>query len=272
MNDLVAIESDDFTHFSNWTDLDLALGNVPMVGDAFSAGQEFGAGDWAEGLAYLALAGVGVAEWMVDPFGTLLSSAAAMLMDYMPPLPQLLDSVAGNPALVEGIAQTWSNISERLFQEADELLTALQTVLADWSGAAADAYAERVQLLVALIQGLGAGASGLAGGFAVASAIVTVVRTIVKELIADLVGRLIAYMIEVGATLGVALPVVIGQAITAIGTTTLQVTRKIDDLAAAARTGQTVAERVIEAISQIKAAVEALRSGVEQGAGALEGN
>ncbi len=272
MSDLVAIEADDFTHFSNWTDLDLALGNVPALGDAVSAGQQFAEGDWAGGLASMSSAYVGVAEWAIDPFGTLMSSAAAMLMDYMPPLPQLLDSVAGNPDLVEAIAQTWANVAERLFQEAEQLLAALETVLADWSGDAAEAYAVRVQLLVALIRGLGAGSAGLAGGFAVASAIVTVVRCIVKDLIADLVGRLIAYMIEAGATLGVALPIVIGQAVTAIGTTTLHVTGQIDNLTTAAKTGLEVAEEVIEAISHINTAIQALRSGVEQGLGAVGGD
>src|SRR5699024_697260 len=116
-------------------------------------GQQFAEGDWAGGLASMSSAYVGVAEWAIDPFGTLMSSAAAMLMDYMPPLPQLLDSVAGNPDLVEAIAQTWANVAERLFQEAEQLLAALETVLADWSGDAAEAYAVRVQLLVALIRG-----------------------------------------------------------------------------------------------------------------------
>lgn len=261
MNDLLEIESDDLSHPGSRVDPAVVPDDIPAVGEAISAGRTFSEGTWAGALSALVGPRVGAAERSEDPFETLLSSAAAMLMDHMPPLPQLLDGLTSDPRLVESIARAWSNVSRQLEQEAQRMVEALDDVMRTWKGAAAQAYAQRMGTLIGLVQGLAAGTGGLAAGFAIASAIVTVVQAIVKDLIADLVGRLIVYMVEAGSTLGTALPVAIGQAVTAIGATTVQVTRQVDNLTAAARTGQEIAERVIAAISQINSLIDSLRTG-----------
>ncbi|SDB84974.1 YbaB/EbfC DNA-binding family protein [Sanguibacter gelidistatuariae] len=63
-------------------------------------------GDWI-GVS-LAGAGIGVREeptaFITDPIGELLASGAAFLMEYLDPLPAMLDSIAGHPGEIDAFA------------------------------------------------------------------------------------------------------------------------------------------------------------------------
>src|SRR5947199_9740973 len=57
-------------------------------------------GDWVSGgLGMLSLAG-DLASAAVDPFGTLMSSVAGVLMEHIQPLKHILDSITGHPPVI----------------------------------------------------------------------------------------------------------------------------------------------------------------------------
>lgn len=260
MNDLIAVNAGDFFH--TWEgafgDDPLGwyvgvLGDAPAIGTIVSAvqcGTQFASGDWAGSLLSYASVAIDVASWAIDPFGTLLSSAAAFLMNYIPPLPQMLDALAGNPALVEGIGQTWLNIGDALRQQAEQLQAQMLALLATWQGAAANAYRNRQQLIIGMTTGAGLLSSSIGAGLMIASAVVAAVRELVRQICADLVGRLIAWAIEVAATVGVATLVVAAQATVAIADTTITVGK--------------VTMKLIDALGAAGAAVSTIQAGLEQ--------
>ena len=66
--------------------------------DAFNGIKD---GDWVSGgLGVLCLAGE-IAGAAVDPFGYLMSSVASFLMEHIQPLKDMLDSLAGNPPVIQ---------------------------------------------------------------------------------------------------------------------------------------------------------------------------
>ena len=101
------------------------------------------------------------------------------------------------------------------------------------------------------------GMSGLAEGVQM---VVNGVRSAVRALVSFLVGKLISWAIELGGTLGAAAPLVIGQAIVAIGQTTAKVARIIEDL-------YTSLKKLHDALQKYKMLITALRVGLGTAAG-----
>ncbi|WP_261164115.1 WXG100 family type VII secretion target [Microbacterium sp. Marseille-Q6965] len=242
-----------------------ALSFYPGPGQAAASIAAFGTGDWADGITYGLSSAVSTAALIADPLGTLLSSAASFLMEYMWPLPDFLDWLAGDPELVASLGQSWENIGAHIDGYVQDLTSQVEQALASWAGPAAEAYRRQMEVVVAHVEAL-AGAAGATGsGLRVASTAVEIIRTIVRELIADLVGRLIAYCVQLGATLGAALPVVIGQATIAISSTVTDCSRYIDELVACIRTGADAGKGLADALSTVLKGVTALASGADQG-------
>lgn len=174
----------------------------PGADEAWKAGEAFAQGDWALGVANVAGGCAELVDMIIDPIAALGSSVAGFLLDYMPPLPQMLDALAGNPALVEGIGSSWNNIGGAIDAAATELQSAMQKVMSSWSGLAADAYAAAVTLLVDVMYKMGGMCRAIGQGLAVASDVVQAVRGFTKSIISELVGQLISWAAQVAATAG----------------------------------------------------------------------
>ncbi|MGW4519957.1 hypothetical protein ACWEN0_02480, partial [Amycolatopsis sp. NPDC004378] len=181
--------------------------------DAFNGIKD---GDWVSGgLGVLSLAGE-IAGAAVDPFGYLMSSVASFLMEHVQPLKDMLDSVAGNPPVIQSYADTWGNVSKALGERKTDFDNAVKNGTTGWTGAGADAYrafaAEHSEAL--------SGAATVAGAISTVTMImgqvVSFVRETVRQLIADLVGKLISWVMEEVFSLGFGTPVVVAQASAAI--------------------------------------------------------
>ncbi|MEV4057466.1 hypothetical protein AB0J55_40210 [Amycolatopsis sp. NPDC049688] len=181
--------------------------------DAFNGIKD---GDWVSGgLGMLSLAGE-IAGAAIDPFGYLMSSVASFLMEHVQPLKDMLDSVAGNPPVIQSYADTWGNVSKALGERKTDFDNAVKNGTTGWTGAGADAYrafaAEHSDAL--------SGAATVAGAISTVTMImgqvVSFVRETVRQLIADLVGKLIAWVMEEVFSLGFGTPVVVAQATAAI--------------------------------------------------------
>jgi uncharacterized protein YukE len=236
----------------------------PGFDEGVKAGQAFADGDWAAGCIAMAGSGAELASLALDPFGTLASSVAGFLLDYMPPLPSMLDALAGNPHLVDAIGTTWTTSATAMEAAAADLDQAVVTVLSTWTGAAAQAYGTVAMALVDLMY-KGAHVYRCIGeGMHLASGIVQAVRGLTKEIIADLVGRLIVYAAEVTGTLGLAAPAVVPQACGAIADTTSDATKLANVLKEAMTLGTTKAERIVEALNRLFILMGQISDGVVQ--------
>ena len=163
----------------------------------------------------LSLAGE-IAGAAIDPFGYLMSSVASFLMEHVQPLKDMLDSVAGNPPVIQSYADTWGNVSKALGERKTDFDNAVKNGTTGWWGAGAYSYraygAEHSDAL--------SGAATVAGAISTVTMImgqvVSFVRETVRQLIADLVGKLIAWVMEEVFSLGFGTPVVVAQASAAI--------------------------------------------------------
>lgn len=223
MNDLIAIDPIDQAGSSYEQvaggDFSGLVQFMPAADEMVKAGQAFAEGDALTGV--LSLVG-GVTEWVemaIDPFATLLTSVAGFLMDYMPPLPQALDALAGNPALVEAIGVTWDNVAGALENAAADLMASVNQLLTSWAGAAATAYGAAMASIADGLNKAAYAARCMGEGMRLASGVVQAVRTFVKDLIAELIGQLIAWAGEVAATAGIGASWVIPKATARISTT-----------------------------------------------------
>ncbi|MFB9929643.1 hypothetical protein ACFORO_37655 [Amycolatopsis halotolerans] len=173
-------------------------------------------GDWVSGgLGVASLAGE-IAGAAIDPFGYLMSSVASFLMEHVQPLKDMLDSVAGNPPVIQSYADTWGNVAKSLQERQKDLENAVKNGTAEWKGDGADAYRKSAAEAADAIGGAATVASAIDTVTMIMGQVVAFVRGLVRQLIADLVGKLISWVMEEVFSLGFGTPLVVAQAVTAI--------------------------------------------------------
>ncbi|ATY14702.1 hypothetical protein CU254_33015 [Amycolatopsis sp. AA4] len=173
-------------------------------------------GDWVSGgLGVASLAGE-IAGAAIDPFGYLMSSVASFLMEHVQPLKDMLDSVAGNPPVIQSYADTWGNVAKALQERQKDLENAVKTGTAEWKGDGADAYRKSAAEAAEAIGGAATVANAIGTVTMIMGQVVAFVRGLVRQLIADLVGKLISWVMEEVFSLGFGTPLVVAQAVTAI--------------------------------------------------------
>lgn len=173
-------------------------------------------GNWVEGgLGMLGLAAEGAAA-AIDPFGWLMSSVASFLMEHVQPLKDMLDSVCGDPPVIQSYSETWSNVASSLQDTQVTFANAVKNGTTGWTGAAADAYRDSCKEQEETIGGAATVAGAISTVVMIMGEVVSFVRETVRDLIADLVGKLISWVMETVFSLGFGTPVVVAQAVTAI--------------------------------------------------------
>ncbi|MER7082081.1 hypothetical protein SAMN02982929_02970 [Saccharopolyspora kobensis] len=177
------------------------IGIVEAVADV---GAAIESGDWAQiGYAILGT-GLEVLSAILDPIGTTVAWAVGWLIEYVQPLTDILDWLAGNADAVAAHAQTWRNVGDSLQTTADALQADVARDTAGWTGAAADAYRARLATTTELIRAQSEAAKGLASGTEISGMLVGTIREVVRDLIADCVGRLVSWAIEAMTGVGIA--------------------------------------------------------------------
>lgn len=208
MNDLVAAVPSP--------SLDTALSGLRIIGPGMSIASGVQNESWLEGIAGGASMATDIASFIIDPIASMAASAASFLMEYITPLREALDSIAGNPSAVSAQAQTWFNVSDRVSSTTSTYSSRVDSALAGWQGPAATAYQTFVASYTSLVNGAATVCTGIGYAMSGASAVVAFIRTIVRETIADLVGKLISWAIQVAATAGVGASWVVPRAVTVI--------------------------------------------------------
>lgn len=206
MNDLIVAPTPDAGLGEFYETLGI-IGPVANIAGSIQDGSAFGALSGALSLV------TDVAATLVDPIAALGSSVANLLLTYMPPLPQYLDALVGNPGAVEGMASTWVNIAQRIGELRDDIVQTTGETLEDWTGPAATAYQSMVDVFAQVMDGVRQAGDAIATGLQLASAIISLVQTIVKQLVSDLVGQLISAVVETLATAGAGAVVAVPQCV-----------------------------------------------------------
>lgn len=189
------------------------IGIAESAMDAFNGISD---GNWVEGgLGVLGLAAE-AASAAIDPFGWLMSSVASFLMEHVQPLKDMLDSVAGDPPVIQSYSETWGNVAKSLEETHVNFTNSVKNGTTSWQGEAADSYRESASEQAEAISGAATVSGAISTVTMIMGEVVAFVRETVRDLIADLVGKLISWVLETVFSLGFGTPVVVAQAVTAI--------------------------------------------------------
>ncbi|QQQ74824.1 hypothetical protein IOD16_27335 [Saccharothrix sp. 6-C] len=208
-------------------------------------------GNWVEaGLGMVGLA-ADAAAMAIDPFGTLLSSAAAFLMEHMQPLKEMLDWLAGNPPVIESYSTTWNNVAEELGKIAEEYGAGVRRGTEGWTGSAAETYRTNSEVHGDALTGAASAAGTVGTVVGLMGMVVGFVREMVRDLIADLVGKLIAWVLEAVFSLGFGTPVIVAQAVTAISKWAAKIAKIVQDLLNTIKKVSPMLKRLVEVFEKI---------------------
>lgn len=167
-----------------------------------------------------------------DPFNFLGGQLMGWMLEHVEPLRKSLDSVSGNPDMVQAYSQSWAKISERLAEIAETWGGAIAPGTAGWAGAAGDAYRDHAQALVARVTALAGLADVLAQVNEAMSGLVEAVRSAITDVLADLAGVLAEITAILIVSGGTATPALIARALLGISTAGLTISQLLLRLAA----------------------------------------
>jgi hypothetical protein len=149
------------------------------------------------------LEGVGA---FMDPLGAIASTGVSWLIEAIDPLREYLDDLTGDTDVLAAHAATWDNMAIELEAVKADLEAYVESDVADWSGAAAEAYRTMMGNNVDGTGGLAGLCSAMRAATEGAATLVSVTRDLVLMIISELV-----------ATLLVRLPVWLGLIATGFG-------------------------------------------------------
>jgi hypothetical protein len=250
-NPLVAQAPQEGTGFTQGTGDNGWATGFSLAESAMDTFNGFKDGNWIEGgLGVVGLA-ADAASMAIDPFGTLMSSAASFLMEHVQPLKDMLDWLAGDPPVIESYSTTWTTVSTELGKIAEDYAAALNSGTEGWTGAAADAYRTAAKEQGDALTGAASSAGSVGTVVGVMGMVVAFVREMVRDLIADLVAKLIAWVLEAVFSLGFGTPVIVAQAITAISKWAARIAKLVQKLLDTIKKVSPMLKRLVEIFEKI---------------------
>lgn len=227
--------------------------------DAYAAIQR---GDWAEGGINVLGAGIDALGFLTDPFGTLLSSAFSWFIEHVEPLTSMLNSLAGNPGVINQNAATWGNVADHLKKAGEEMARVVDADTAAWQGAAISAYTPVAKLEAQGVKAAGVAAEGVGAALTGAGVAVATVRTIVRDLISMAMSELVQALIRWAAaallTVGLATPGIIADGIRLIMKWAKKVSDWLDKIIKTIRGLSKVIDKIFEVLDKVKDALKAV--------------
>ncbi|MFC9894216.1 hypothetical protein ACFVMC_11030 [Nocardia sp. NPDC127579] len=145
--------------------------------------------------------------------GLMYSQISSWLIEHVEPVRKAVDSILGNPDMVEAYANSWGKISERLVLVHSEWSKKIESEVNDWTGAAGTAYRKRAEALKLRVATLGGIAYGLQEATGKMKDMVEKCRDAVISYYTGMLGKLAEWTVLLAMTRMAALPIVIGDAI-----------------------------------------------------------
>lgn len=250
-----------FTEGSSWTAgsgiIASADGLVQSVQDDDLVGMITGA----------AAVGMGAVGAVLDPIGTAASMLVGWMIEHIKPLNMILDSLAGSPEMIQGRANTWQNISGHLEGAAEKYAGSINSGTSDWQGKASDAYRKMGADTAEVIGSAGKLSQGMSALVTMVGEMCAAARIVIHMVISELVGKLVAWAAELLGTLGLATPVVVAQAMAAIGKvstrvvkTTVEITEAISKALKYANQIRVAIQQILEILKEIPNLVGAMKA------------
>ncbi|MEV4351148.1 hypothetical protein AB0J83_42365 [Actinoplanes sp. NPDC049596] len=149
-------------------------------------------GDWFGVTANGAVTALGAVGAVMDPFQAVFAAGVGWLMEHLDCLREPLDWLCGDPKEIEGHANTWRNVEQRMYDSMTFYVDEVDKTVAYWSDQAAAAYRSQARGSAENLEAAGKLAGILSEITMLAGAMVGVVRNTVRDLIAEVVGAAIS--------------------------------------------------------------------------------
>jgi uncharacterized protein YukE len=133
---------------------------------------------------------------VMDPLQAVFAAGVGWLMEHVDCLREPLDKLMGDPKAIEGHAQSWKNIEQRIYDATDFFAAEVNRSTAVWAAASAEAYRRRARAHAESIQAMGKIADGMSKATTIVGALVGVARNTIRDIVADVVGACISKAIQ----------------------------------------------------------------------------
>lgn len=157
----------------------------------------------------LAATGLSAIGAVMDPLQVVFAAGVGWLMEHLDCLREPLDKLMGDPKAIEGHAQSWKNIEQRIYDATDFFVTEVNRSAGVWAAESAEAYRRRARDHAGSIQAMGKIADGMSKATIVLGAAVGVARNTIRDIVAEVVGACISKALQ--AITVVLLPKVIAE-------------------------------------------------------------
>lgn len=172
------------------------LAQGTSVATVIDAVNQVKSGDWASVVASGAALGADALGAVADPIGAVAGQLIGWMLEHVEPLRLVLHQLSGKPDMVQGYADTWTNISGRLAEEGQEYLDRVPRETGDWIGPGGDAYRKSAVETIQLAAGAAQGVDAVSAAAAKMKDVVASVRAAVRDILADLAGALVSAAIQ----------------------------------------------------------------------------
>lgn len=133
---------------------------------------------------------------VMDPLQAVFAAGVGWLMEHVSFLREPLDKLMGDPKAIEGHAQTWLNIEQRIYDATDFFVDEVNRSTAAWAAQSAEAYRRRARTHAESMQAMGKIADGMSKATTIVGAMVGVVRNTIRDIVAEVVGACISKAIQ----------------------------------------------------------------------------
>ncbi|MEV4639212.1 hypothetical protein AB0J80_17840 [Actinoplanes sp. NPDC049548] len=142
----------------------------------------------ADGLGFagnLVATGLSAIGAVMDPLQAVFAAGVGWLMEHVSCLREPLDRLMGDPKAIEGHAQSWKNVEQRIYDATGFFVAEVNRSTAAWAAASAEAYRRRAHAHADGIQAMGRIADDMSKATTIVGALVGVARNTIRDIIAD---------------------------------------------------------------------------------------
>lgn len=165
-------------------------------GDFEAAIADLRDGNWVGGSVHGLEAGLGLMEYIDNPFGGLFSAGIGFVLENFKPFPDWLDDLCGDPGAIRTMVDSWSSVSRAVADNRAETGRIIDRDLAEWDGLAAVAFRGVSRASQDFIDICARAAAAVSIAVELAGAVVAGVRDFVSETVSDLVGYAVGKAVE----------------------------------------------------------------------------
>jgi hypothetical protein len=152
--------------------------------------------DWLGAGGNAVATGLSLIGAVMDPLQAVFAAGVGWLMEHVSFLREPLDKLMGDSKAIEGHAQSWYNIEQRIYDAVDFFVDQVNRSTAAWAAQSAEAYRRRARAHAESVQAMGKIADGMSKATTIVGAMVGVVRNTIRDIVAEVVGACISKAIQ----------------------------------------------------------------------------